>query len=412
MDRASGLVVGIAAYQRVNPLPETVVADARDMHSALTDPGLCAYPAANVTRLLDGEATKAAILDALADLAVSGGKDGTVFIYISSHGGRIADGELAGEYLLPVDADATNGEALASTSISGQRFTEALRAIEARKVLVVFDCCHSGGIGMAKAGGATLAMIPETYYASLAKGSGRVILASSRSDEYSYVLPGMPNSLFTHHVLAGLRGAAPGPGGVIRIFDLFNYVQPKVVQDHAAQHPIFKAEIEENFPVALHLGGKAAAIPSPEPARVTDGLPFDVFISYRHAPPDDVWVRKTLHPALEAAGLRALIDERDFRLGAPLVLEMTRAVEQSRYTLAVLSPAYVESNFTEIENVMAEHLGLETSQRRLLAIMRSPTRPRLGMRARLWLDMTNDSEFDVNVQRLVHELSLPSSSST
>jgi hypothetical protein len=101
------------------------------------------------------------------------------------------------------------------------------------------------------------------------------------------------------------------------------------------------------------------------------------------------------------------IDHRDFRLGAPLVLEMARAVEQSRYTLAVLTPAYLSSNYTEIENVMAEHLGLEKSQRRLLVVMRDYCKPRLALRVRLWLDVTDDREFELNLKRLVYELRLP-----
>jgi hypothetical protein len=138
-----------------------------------------------------------------------------------------------------------------------------------------------------------------------------------------------------------------------------------------------------------------------------DDFVHDVFISYRHQEPDKTWVRKTLQPRLEAEGLRVCIDYRDFRLGAPLVLEMARAVEQSRYTLAILSPAYLASNFTELENVLAEHLGLEKSQRRLLAIMREPCKPRLDIRARLWLDMTDDGEFETNIARLIHELQQP-----
>ena len=292
--------------------------------------------------------------------------------------------------------------------------------------MVVFDCCHAGGIGQPKSAVAQpFGVLPEAYYETLTVGFGRVILASSRSTEFSYVLPGQPNSLFTHHLLAALRGGAPGPGGVIRIFDVFNYLQPRVTEEQPLQHPIFKAEIEDNFPIALHLGGKVAAAASAagpvtgsasaaeatsvSSARAADGLPYDVFLSYRSEEPDRSWVRKVLRPALEAAGLRAFIDHRDFRLGEPLVLEIARAVEQSRYTLSVLTPRYLESNFTELESVLAEHLGLEASQRRLLAVMRESARPRLGMRARLWLDMTDDSEFEETIQRLVYELSLPSS---
>jgi hypothetical protein len=131
---------------------------------------------------------------------------------------------------------------------------------------------------------------------------------------------------------------------------------------------------------------------------------YDVFLSYRQRDPDRSWVRKALRPALEAGGVRVCIDHRDFRLGAPLVLEMGRAVEQSRFTIAVLSPAYLDSNFTELENVMAEHLGLETSETRLLVVLRQPCSPRLGLRSRLWLDMTDDEEFEGNVGRLLEEL--------
>ncbi|MDQ3960647.1 MAG: toll/interleukin-1 receptor domain-containing protein, partial [Pseudomonadota bacterium] len=106
-------------------------------------------------------------------------------------------------------------------------------------------------------------------------------------------------------------------------------------------------------------------------------------------------------------GVRVCIDYECFRLGSPLVKEMERAVEQSRYTLAVLSPAYLASNFTELENIFAEHLGLEKTQRRLLAVMREDCTPRLSMRTRLWLDMTHDDEFEPSVTRLVYELRQP-----
>jgi len=147
-----------------------------------------------------------------------------------------------------------------------------------------------------------------------------------------------------------------------------------------------------------------------EAARAADGgLPYDVFFSYRHHEPERSWVRTVLVPRLESAGLRTFIDYRDFRLGEALVLEMARGVEESRYTLLVLTPAYTESNFTELENVLAEHLGLERSERRLIAVTREPTKARLGIRARLSLDMTNDVEFEVSVRRLIGALSQPSS---
>lgn len=403
---AHALVIGIANYENARRLPPTVLKDANDVFALITNPDYCGYPKDNTRLLLDKQATQAAIREGLAELKASSDPGSTVFMYVSSHGGQLETGQHAGEYLLPVDTRVVSHESLAETAISGSEFTETLRAIQARKLVLIFDCCHSGGIGQLKdALAPELKALPETYYELLKSGRGRVIVASSRSSEFSHVLPGAPNSLFTQHLLDGLRGGAPGPGGVIRIFDLFHYLQPKVTAAHHDQHPIFKADLEENFPIALYCGGKA---PAPMPGSPVDEFKYDVFLSYRQQEPDKAWVRKVLLPRLEkASGLRACVDYRDFRLGAPLVLEMARAVEQSRYTLAVLSPTYLESNFTELENVLAEHLGLEKSQRRLLAVMRQSCTPRLGIRARLWLDMTDDEEFEMNVERLVHELRQP-----
>ena len=134
---------------------------------------------------------------------------------------------------------------------------------------------------------------------------------------------------------------------------------------------------------------------------------YDVFVSYRQREPDLSWVRKKLVPRLEAEGLRAFVDYKHFKLGAPLVLEMARGVESCRYTLAVLSPQYLESDFTELENILAEHLGLENSERRLIAVMIQSCKPRLGMRTRLWLSMLSDAEFDANIDTLVNALREP-----
>lgn len=138
-----------------------------------------------------------------------------------------------------------------------------------------------------------------------------------------------------------------------------------------------------------------------------DTFEYDVFISYRHLEPDRSWVRRELVPRLDEAGLRVCIDVRSFRLGHPIVTEMGRAIEESRYTVAVLTPAFTQSGFTEFETVLAEHLGLEERRNRFLIIRRGEPEERLSMRARLQLDMTDDTEFDANVSRLIEALRQP-----
>jgi hypothetical protein len=137
------------------------------------------------------------------------------------------------------------------------------------------------------------------------------------------------------------------------------------------------------------------------------GVTHDVFVSYRRHPPDRPWVTGQFVPALRAAGLRVLLDDDDFRLGEPLITAMTRAVEASRYTVAVLTPLYLQSSFTDLESLMAEHLGLEHAEVRLIGVVREPVTPRLSMRLRLWLDLTDDGAFDDGVARLSRELRRP-----
>lgn len=415
MDNAHALIVGIANYQHINKLPPTVLKDAQDVHDLLADPQHCGYPSNNVRLLLDAQATQTAIRQALDNLATRSNEDASVFLYISSHGGRIQSGPHAGEYLLPVDVDYTSDQSIGATAISGEEFTQALRAISARKVVVVLDCCHAAGIGQPKDATAPALKIglSDRYYDVLKQGRGRVILASSRSTEFSFVLPEAQNSLFTQHVLDGLRGGAPGQGGVIRIFDLFDYVQPKVTAAQPNQHPIFKAEIEENFPVALYLGGKS---PTHAPAApLIDGYEYDVFISYQDdifaryqgdallkCVPEQSWLCRLLRE-LADAGLRV---NGAFRapLGYPNMLYSEDAVKASRYILLALSQAYLDNTYAEFENLIAQHVGIEESQYRLAPVLMEDCTPRLGLRILPILDMSTQDKFELNLERLIYQL--------
>lgn len=77
----------------------------------------------------------------------------------------------------------------------------------------------------------------------------------------------------------------------------------------------------------------------------------DVFISYSSRDKD--WVRGELLRGIERAGLEAFIDFRDFTPGEPSIKECERGVLTCRKTLLVLTPAYLESEWGEIEDSTA-----------------------------------------------------------
>lgn len=250
--RGYALLIGVGAYRNLRQLGKTTT-DAKDLYALLTDPVYAGYPRSNVRLLLDENASKGAINDALDWLARRVSPEDTVVIFFSGHGAQRVGGFEPGEYLCPVEA---NWYDLRSTAISTNEFAIALRAIRAGCVAVFLDACHSGGVGEPKE--ATLqvkAGLSESAYDRLAEGRGRVIIASCRPDEMSWELPEMRNGLFTHYLLEALRGAAASSDGMVRIFDLFSYVS-KHVPKHKDQHPLFKGELEENFAIALAPGGR------------------------------------------------------------------------------------------------------------------------------------------------------------
>lgn len=255
------LLIGVANYQNVSKLPTAILSDARDVAATLTSPDYCGYEPANVVMLLDGQATRTAVLNSLAELAARASPDDTACVFFSGHGAIVGNPGTEDSVLVTVDTDLADIE---GTSVSSDQFAQALSQISAKRVLVFIDACHAGGAAISKTltdnkGHEFKSGYSPNTFDKLATGSGRALMASCRGDEVSAVLSGARNSVFTTALLAGLQGAADKTNsGFIRLFELFNYVAeevPKQIPDD--QHPIFKADnLEVNFAIALSRGGK------------------------------------------------------------------------------------------------------------------------------------------------------------
>lgn len=238
------VVVGVGA-----DLPVTMD-DAQGVAQVLRDPGRCAYQPDRV-QLLTGEgARRDAVLTALDRLAdqTRADPDATAIIFFSGHGL-----ETPAYHLMPYGYDLQD---LIRTAISGVEFTAKLRAVNARKLIVLLDCCHAGGIGEAKDAAFTQSPAPEDLFEKLQASSGRVVVASSRKDERSFT--GRPYSVFTGALLEALAGyGAFERDGYTRILDLAMWVNRKVPDRTAdKQHPIIKiSNLADNFALAYYAAG-------------------------------------------------------------------------------------------------------------------------------------------------------------
>lgn len=272
------LLIAVSKYQdpNVSSLPVAVLNDVDDLAALLTDPARCGFAPENVVILKDAAATKANIVQALIDLG--GTADRTVLIYFSGHGGRPGRVD-SGSCLCPTDY---NTSLPASTGIPSAVFSELVSNIRSHRLAVILDACHSAAAGVLKDGvsGDTFKSGVDDVVDLLGQGIGRVILSSSSSDEKSGIRAGARNSLFTSFLLEGLRGdAGIQKDGVVRVLDLFTYVQQEVPRHALAghpQHPVLKAELRDNFPLAVcpdNPGSSKSDPGSPPPA--DGGTPFE-----------------------------------------------------------------------------------------------------------------------------------------
>jgi hypothetical protein len=129
--------------------------------------------------------------------------------------------------------------------------------------------------------------------------------------------------------------------------------------------------------------GAAQAVPATllSPVRWETGTPgppqpeqparYDVFLSYRHHGEDQAFARHLLD-ALEADGYRVAIDERDFPATASFLLEMERCVRQSRFTVAVISSRYLDSDNCQEEAIICKVLDMGQRTRRLIPLIIEP----------------------------------------
>lgn len=273
-ENAFALVVGIAEYSGVQRLPK--VDDAKDFAALLRDKELCGYEYDHVTILEEDKATKDAILDALDELAKEPAKT-VVLIYFSGHGALMKEGEHQGEqYLLPVGAIFPTAAELHDSAISGEEFTKRLSEIakSTEQLIVILDCCHSGSLVDLDRFGKDATVekdlkvvtpgLSDGYLASIDSGNDRAVLAAAWKTEKAYVRIGSRHGDFTHHLLEGLKGAARGTRGMIRITDLYDYVQEGLEKDQESrggtkQKPYFAGHYARNLTISRYLGGKVGS---------------------------------------------------------------------------------------------------------------------------------------------------------
>ncbi len=220
------LCIGINDYPGTNNDLSGCVNDAKDWSDELTRRGF------TVSRLIDKEATREAMIKAIGGLIEGAVKGDTVVITYSGHGTWVEDSsgdepDSRDEALCPYDL-ATNGPLL-----DDDLHTLLMRRAGGVRIILISDSCHSGSVtrgreedldpGLPK----VRFMPPEAWMpkeklpsaqlativprGGLSRLGGDLLLAGCQDTEYSWdtSFHGRPNGAFTYYALKTLREEKP-----------------------------------------------------------------------------------------------------------------------------------------------------------------------------------------------------------
>ncbi len=211
------LVIGVSKFRDTTINLRYSDKDAQDFGSFLVNSE--GFKKDNVKLLLNEEATRENILSALGEswLPRKANKDDLVLIYFSTHGSPSKMDAKGLNYLLAHDTDK---DVLYATGIPVQDLTRMVKdKVHADRVIVIMDACHSGA---AK----TDDHLPIDA-SDLSNQSGQAVICSSLPEEVSWESKQYPNSVFTHHLMDGLKSK----GSSTSIGDSFAYARDHVEQE-------------------------------------------------------------------------------------------------------------------------------------------------------------------------------------
>ncbi|MCX6137974.1 MAG: caspase family protein [Ignavibacteriales bacterium] len=235
------VVVGVSEYEKPSIKNLNYAdRDAREFADYLKSPAGGGFEEARVRVLLNKEATLQNIKSALNQFLRQTVDKDLVIIYFAGHGAP-EPANPSNNYLLCYDTDPTS---LETTAFPMWDINTALqRYIPSKRVVVLTDACHSGGISteLATRGMGTVeSNLINQYLSDLSKSKeGIIVFTASQSGEVSQELDKFGHGVFTHFLLQGLKGEADRNNDyTVTIGELMDYVEEMVKrQTNGNQHP-------------------------------------------------------------------------------------------------------------------------------------------------------------------------------
>ncbi len=156
------------------------------------------------------------------------GKNDLILLYYSGHG--LPNNKNNDLYLATADTEA---DLLESTALSFEQIYKWIGQSYCKKVVIILDCCYSG-----MAGQVFKSDLTSQLQSLNDKVIGTCLITAASNDQVALDQSDGGYSLFTKHLIHGLRGEADrDSSGLVTLGELFHYVREKVTADNPDQVP-------------------------------------------------------------------------------------------------------------------------------------------------------------------------------
>lgn len=260
-DRSAGpqkwaVIVGVSEYSSPNiPGLKYADKDAQALAEFLRRPEGGGYDSDHLRVLLNSDATLPNIKNALINFLGQAIDMDLVLIYFAGHGAP-EPARPQNMYLLTYDSDPTQ---LGTTAFPMWDIQTVLaRHINAKRVIVFSDACHSGNISVnftTRGLGVTEQNLINQYLTDLSKTKeGVVVFTASAAGEVSQEYPEFNHGVFTYYLLEGLEGKADYNNDyTVTINELMQYVEEQVKRKtRGAQNPTrSQTEYDKDMTISL-----------------------------------------------------------------------------------------------------------------------------------------------------------------
>ena len=233
------LAIGISKYRDDTMSLGYPAKDARDFAATLVTQKGKLYGDIQVTILTDAQATRQAVLDALAGLKKRVRENDVGMLFIAGHGYNNKDNTY---FYVPYDFDRKLQD---STGVVYSAIRGTLADMSGRAILFI-DTCHAGNV----LGGTNLTAIINDL---TARENNVIVFASSTQKELSQESDEWRNGAFTKALVEGIRGGGDVfRKGKVMYTGLHAYLSDVVsTLTGGAQHPVVLPGGIEDFVVAI-----------------------------------------------------------------------------------------------------------------------------------------------------------------